>query len=162
MGPGGITEVIGTDSNSSMYNRPKDAILDVNLTKAEEDTEKNEEAYAELIQSFDDKSLLLIMKDASDDERKALRIRRDHYSGKGKPRVISPYNAIMSLKKDCNESITKYIIRAETILTTLRNAQTNKGQCPDYHNGTKRLTRVLQPFFYTRESQQQKTNILGI
>lgn len=157
MGPGGITEVIGQTLIHLCTIVLKDTILDVNLTKAEEDTERNEEAYAELIQTLDDKSLLLIMKDASDDGRKALRILYDHYTGKGKPRVISLYNILMSLKKGCNESIIKYIITAKTILTALRNARQT-----DYHNGTKRFTRVLQPFFHTCNLQQQRTNILGI
>ena len=49
------------------------------------DEEKNEEAYPELIQCLDEKSLSLIMRDAADDGRKALTILRDHYAGVGKP-----------------------------------------------------------------------------
>ncbi|KAJ7986680.1 hypothetical protein DPEC_G00342410 [Dallia pectoralis] len=46
----------------------------------EEDPEKNEDAYAELIQLLDDKSLSLVMRDAADDGRKALKILREHYA----------------------------------------------------------------------------------
>lgn len=89
---------------------------------AEEDASKNEEAYAVLIQVLDDKSLSLVMRDAADDGRKALQILRDHYAGKGKPRVISLYTELTSLQKGVNESVTDYIIRAETAITALRNA----------------------------------------
>lgn len=61
---------------------------------AEGDAEKNEKAYAELIQLLDDKSLSLVMRDAADNGRRALQILRDHYAGKGKPRVI---NCILNL-----------------------------------------------------------------
>ncbi|KAJ8010117.1 hypothetical protein DPEC_G00071660 [Dallia pectoralis] len=89
----------------------------------EEDAEKNEDAYAELIQLLDDKSLSLVMRDAADDGRKALKILREHYAGKGKPPVISLYTELTSLQKAVNESVTDYVIRAETAITALRNAE---------------------------------------
>ena len=49
------------------------------------DAEKNELAYAELIQFLDERSLTLIMRDAPDDGRAAFQILRDRYAGKGKP-----------------------------------------------------------------------------
>lgn len=51
------------------------------------ETVKNEEAFAELIQFLDDKSLSLVMRDALDNGRGALKILREHYAGAGKPRV---------------------------------------------------------------------------
>ncbi|KAI2647409.1 Copia protein [Labeo rohita] len=87
-----------------------------------EDASKNEEAYAVLIQLLDDKSLSLVMRDAADNGRKALQILRDHYAGKGKPCVISLYTELTSLQKGVNETVTDYIIRAETAITALRNA----------------------------------------
>lgn len=87
-----------------------------------EDEEKNAEAYAELIQFLDDKSLSLVMLEAADDGRKALKILRDYYAGKGKPRVIGLYTELTSLQKSNSESVTEYVIRAETIITALRNA----------------------------------------
>ena len=44
-----------------------------------EDEEKNGEAYAELVQCLDNKSLSLVMRDAKRDGRKALNILREHY-----------------------------------------------------------------------------------
>ncbi|XP_054886604.1 uncharacterized protein LOC129360480 [Poeciliopsis prolifica] len=88
----------------------------------EEDAKKNAEAYAELIQFLDDKSLSLIMHDAADNGRAALGILRAHYAGKGKPRVINLYTELTSLQKSPSESVTEYIIRAETAITALRNA----------------------------------------
>lgn len=55
----------------------------------EEDEEKNNEAYAELIQFLDDKILSLVMRDAADDGHEALKILREYLAGKGKPKVIS-------------------------------------------------------------------------
>lgn len=72
----------------------------------DEDADKNEEAYAELIQYLDDKSLSLVMRDAADDGRKALQILRGYYAGKGKPRIISLYTELTSLQKMENERVT--------------------------------------------------------
>ena len=60
---------------------------------------KNEEAYAELVQVLDDRSLSLIITDARDDGRKALKILRNHYRPTGKPRVITLYTQRTSLVK---------------------------------------------------------------
>ena len=66
------------------------------------DEDKNEEAYAELIQCMDEKSLSLIMRD---DGWKALAILQDHYAGV-KPRVISLYMELTSMVKSrlCDQS----------------------------------------------------------
>ena len=86
------------------------------------DGKKNADAYAELIQLLDDKSLSLIMRDAPDNAREALKILRGYYAGKGKPRIINLYTMLTSLQKTSRESVTDYIIRAETAITALRNA----------------------------------------
>lgn len=62
------------------------------------------------------------MREAADDGREALKILRDCYAGKGKPRIISLYTELTSVKKASSESVTEYIIRAETFITALRNA----------------------------------------
>ena len=82
----------------------------------------NEEIFAELIQFLDDKSLALVMRDARYDGRKALKILRAHYAGTGKPRVISLYTELTSLLKSEQETVTDYVIPAETAATALRNA----------------------------------------
>lgn len=97
----------------------KDTILP---SDEEPDAEKNEEAFAELIQFLDERSLSLVMRDAVDDGRNALQILRDHYASKGKPRIITLYTELTSLHKSATESVTDYVIKAETAATALRNA----------------------------------------
>ena len=83
---------------------------------------KKKETIAELIQFLDDESLGLVMRDARDDDRKALTILRAHSAGTVKPRVISLYTELTSLVKSEHETVTDYGIRAETAATALRNA----------------------------------------
>ena len=83
---------------------------------------KESDAFAELVQCLDDRSLSLIIREAKDDGPKALEVLRQHYQGKGKPRVISLYTELTTLKKAESESIVDYVIRAETAATALRNA----------------------------------------
>lgn len=102
----------------------RDTILeepDEDADEAEEES-KNAEAYAELIQFLDDKSLSLVMRDAADDGRAALKILRDYYAGTAQPRIVSLYTELTSLQKLSSESVTEYIIRAETVMTALKNA----------------------------------------
>ncbi|RUS73520.1 hypothetical protein EGW08_018705 [Elysia chlorotica] len=68
------------------------------------------------------RSLSLIIRDAEDDGSKALKILRNHYKPQGKPRVISLYTQLTSLVKGETETITDYVIRAETAATALRDA----------------------------------------
>lgn len=96
----------------------KDTILS---TDDDPDPEKNEECYAELIQFLDDKSLSLVTREAADDGSKALQILRSHYASQGRPRIIALYTELTSLKKESEETVTDYIIRAEN--TSLRNAK---------------------------------------
>ena len=58
------------------------------------DASKNKEAFAELIQFLDDRSLSLVMQEAKDNGKKALKILRDHYRGKGKQRKITLYTEL--------------------------------------------------------------------
>jgi transposase InsO family protein len=87
----------------------------------EANIEKNAEAFAEMVQYLDDRSLSLIIREAQDDGRKALQILREHYIGKGKPRVISLYQELTSMKLD-DTCITDYIIHAETAANALKAA----------------------------------------
>ena len=78
--------------------------------------------YAGLVQVLDDTSLSLIIRDAENNGRSAIRILRRHYLPKGKPRVITLYTELTSLVKTSSESVTDYIIRAETSAAALKNA----------------------------------------
>ena len=84
--------------------------------------EKNANVFVKLIQSLDNSSLSLVMRDARDNGRKVLRILRKHYLSEGKLKVISLYTELTSLRRLESESITDYIIRAENISNALKEA----------------------------------------
>ena len=86
------------------------------------DEEKNAEVFALLVQCLDDRSISLIIRESKDDGRKALEILCEHYLSKGKPKVISLYTELTSLKKSDSESVTDYMLRAETAATSLKTA----------------------------------------
>ena len=81
--------------------------------------EDNAEVYAELIQCLDDTSMNLIFCDAKDNGREALAILRAHYMSTEKPRVIVLYTELISLVKGCDEDLTQFILRAETVKAQL-------------------------------------------
>ena len=84
--------------------------------------DKNQFVYAELVQYLDERSLSLVMRDAKEHAREALRILRAHYAGSGKPRFITLYNQFTTLNKSHSEAITDYIIRVENAATALNAA----------------------------------------
>lgn len=86
-----------------------------------QDNQKNADCYAELIRLIDDKSLSLIRHEAEDDGRKALKILKEHYSGKSKPRIINLYTSLTNLRMS-EETVTDYLIRAENTITALKDA----------------------------------------
>ena len=88
----------------------------------EVDQNKNETVFAELIQFLDERSLSLVIREAKDDGRKALKILREFYAGSSKPRVITLYNQLTTLLKRESESVTDYMIRAEKAASALRAA----------------------------------------
>jgi len=88
----------------------------------EDNVSKNIDAFAQLIQCLDDRSLSLVKRDARDDGRKALQILRNHYMGKSKPRVLALYTELTSLQKGHDESVTDYVLRAETEAASLKSA----------------------------------------
>lgn len=99
----------------------KDSILDElakSADKAEE--EKNSEAYAELIQFLNDKSLSLVMRDAADDGQKALQIFEGLLCWQEKAGEVSLYTELTLLQKMNSESVTKLVLHAETVITALR------------------------------------------
>lgn len=93
----------------------KDAIL--KPPAQDVDADKNVECYAEPIKFLDDGSLWLVMRDATEDGRKALKILQEHYASDGKPRIMALYTELTSLKMS-DETVTDNIIRAEKAVTS--------------------------------------------
>ena len=83
---------------------------------------KNEQAYSEIVQHLDNRSLSLVMREAADDGQKALAILREHYAGAGESRIMSLYATISTLQMKSSENLTDYIIRAEDAATALKTA----------------------------------------
>ena len=100
----------------------KETVLREPDEASDEDRRKNADCYAELVRLIDDKSLSLIRHEAAYDGRKALRILKEHYSGKSKPRIINMYTSLTKLRMADSETVTDYLIRAENIITALREA----------------------------------------
>lgn len=105
----------------------KDTILRVPTGEAEiaTDEARNADCYAQLVNALDDKSLSLIRHDAAEDGRKALKLLREHYSGKSKPRILNLYTSLTTIHMEGNETVTDYMIRAENIITALRDGGEN-------------------------------------
>ena len=62
------------------------------------DEAENEKAYSELVLLLDSSSLSMVMTDAADDGREALKILRAHYRGTSKPRILTLYSNLCNLK----------------------------------------------------------------
>ena len=67
-------------------------LIDVVVRKAGKEAapsaEKLANAFAELVQCLDDRSLAIVIREAKDDGRKAFQVLREHYQGKGKPKPL--------------------------------------------------------------------------
>ena len=118
--------------------------------------ERKEQCYAELIQFLDE---------AKDDGRRALQILRQHYVGNSEPRIMSLYGQLSSLNMNVNESVTDYIIRAETIATSLKttgetisdrllNAMVMKGLPSSYEAFTVNINTSQRPVPFTEFKTQ--------
>ena len=83
---------------------------------------KLEEAFSELVQFLDSRSLQLIMRDGKDNGREAMRILRDHYAGRGKQRIVSLYKTLCNLKMLDGMDLTDYILKGETVAAGLKSA----------------------------------------
>ena len=84
------------------------------------DFEKNADIFSMIIQILDDKSFNMIIRDAPDKGRESFRILKDHYLGTSKPRILSLYTELISLKKGSSETVTEYILSAETVASRLK------------------------------------------
>ena len=89
------------------------------------DVAENEKAYSELVLLLGSSSLSMVMTDAADDRREALRILRAHYRGTSKPRILTLYTNLCNLKYIPDSqglSLTDYISRAERLVLGLKAA----------------------------------------
>ena len=89
-------------------------------TERQIDANKNALAFAELIQFLDERSLALVIRDGKDNGRKAYRLLKEHYQSSGKPRMISLYTELGTLKMKHGENVTDYVIRGETAAHMLK------------------------------------------
>ena len=86
---------------------------------------KNKFAYAELVQVLDERSLQLIINDARDSGRDALKVLRSHFQSTEKPRILKLYEELTTIKMTAGEDVTDYLIRAESEATGLNAAGEN-------------------------------------
>ena len=93
------------------------------LSTTDPDPGKNEKAYAELILGLDVTFLSIIMNDAKNDGRRALKLLRAHYRGSGNPRILTLYSNRCNLKYDDEDDLTVYISRAERLASNPKAAQ---------------------------------------
>ena len=101
-----------------------DAILPRTAATQEIDEvrEKNRRVYAELVQVLDERSLQLIMTDCKNNGRAAFKVLCKHYQSTEKPRVLTLYEDLTTLRMTEDEDITDFFIRAERATTGLRSA----------------------------------------
>ena len=72
--------------------------------KASPEAEPNARILAELTMMLDVKSSSLTMKDAKDQGKEAVEILREHHLGESKPRIVSLYGELASLKMEATEN----------------------------------------------------------
>lgn len=89
------------------------------------DPGKNVNCNAQLVNALDDKSLFLIRHEAAKNGRKVLKILREHYSGKCKPRILNLYTLLTTIQMANNETVTDYMIRVENIVSAFGDAGEN-------------------------------------
>ena len=83
---------------------------------------------------------------------------RDHYAGRGKPRIISLYTELTSLRKEQNEGVTDYIIRTEATVTAPRNAGETLSDGLIIAMVLKGLSRIFNAFsIYVTHSSKELT-----
>ena len=103
----------------------KDVVAPLPGQAAVDDPSLNEQVYAELCQFLDSTSMQLIMRDAKDNGKEALKILREHYAGSSKPRIITMWRQLSRLTKGSNETVTEYVLKAEQLAAALKAANEN-------------------------------------
>ena len=88
--------------------------------ESDEAREKNCKAYVELVQVLNQRSLQLIITDCKNDGRAAFKVLCEHYQSTEKPRVLTLYEELTTLRMTEEEDITDCVIRAERATTGLR------------------------------------------
>ena len=120
--------------------------------------EKDENAYAELIQFLDDRSLRLVMSEAADNGYRALQILLEHYSGHSKPKIITLYHQLSTLKKKKGKNVTDFIIRAESAATALKAANENVSDALSVAMVLKGLPEEYTPFIAVVSQSEEHQN----
>ena len=87
-----------------------------------DNAELNEDVFAELALVVDEQSLSIIIGQADNDGREALKVLREHHCGSGKPKILSLYCTLTSLEMQDSETVTEYMLRAERAWTPLKEA----------------------------------------
>ena len=113
----------GDSLRTSALPAPAGADTNAIAAAAALDEEKNEEIFAMLVQVLDDKSINLILRDAKNNGRAAIRILREHFIGSTKPRIIYMWCELTSLKLSPTEDITEYVQRAKKCTSRLWEAK---------------------------------------
>ena len=75
--------------------------------------------FAELVGYLGERSSSLVMRNVKVNAGEALRKLRAHYTGSSKPRIITWYNQLTTLKISYSESISDYSIRDGKTATAL-------------------------------------------
>ena len=83
---------------------------------------KNKRAFAEMVQRLDERSLHLVVTDANNNARGSLNILRNYYASSEKPRILTLYEELTTLRMNADEDVTDYIIRAERAANGLNTA----------------------------------------
>lgn len=86
---------------------------------------QNKRAFAELAQRLDERSLHLVVVDANNNGRGALEILRNYYASTDKPRILTLYEELTTLRMTHEEDVTDYVIRAERAANGLNAAGEN-------------------------------------
>ena len=84
--------------------------------------DNNRRAYTELVKFLDERFLQLVIHDTDNKCRAAFWILKEHYASTEKPRILSLYKELTTLKMTTEGDATDYLICVELAATGLRKA----------------------------------------